>query len=193
VIAGLLPHRCRTLQRGDILFRQGDPAAGIFGVTSGAVRLERRTLDGRLVVLHTARAGSYFAEGSLFSETYHCDAAAVSEARVEFYPKLDILRLIHQDPATSVSLLATMARQLQATRARLELRNVRSARDRVLLWLDMNAEPDRHVRMDGDLQDVAAEIGLTREAFYRALARLERESVVTRRAGSILLRHEPIA
>jgi CRP-like cAMP-binding protein len=55
-----------VLARGDLLFQQGDRAAAVYFVEKGCLRLERRTFDGRVVTLHTARAGELFAEASLF-------------------------------------------------------------------------------------------------------------------------------
>jgi hypothetical protein len=41
----------------------------------------------------------------------------------------------------------------------------------------------RSVVIEGQLQDIAAEIGMSREALYRALAALEAEGSVTRGIG----------
>jgi CRP/FNR family transcriptional regulator, dissimilatory nitrate respiration regulator len=60
--------RTRTLQAGEFLFRQGDPAKFVFTLERGQLRLERRTFDGQLVPLHLARAGETFAEAALFAD-----------------------------------------------------------------------------------------------------------------------------
>src|SRR5204863_5651112 len=68
----------RRLAAGETLFNQGDAAIAIFQVESGRLRLVRRTSDDHLVILYTARRGEFFAEASLFADTYHCDAAATA-------------------------------------------------------------------------------------------------------------------
>lgn len=60
----------------------GRHAYAIFGIERGRLRRVRHTVDGRCVVLHTARAGGLFAEAALFSAAYHCDAMADTPARV---------------------------------------------------------------------------------------------------------------
>lgn len=177
----------RTLPRHATLFRQGDEATAIYLVDSGRLRLERRTSDGRLVVIHTARPGEFFAEASLFSEVYHCDAVAAEACRVRRYPKAAVLATLRADPASAVSFLAVVARQLQELRQRLELRNVRAAQDRVRLFLALHADPGGTVTLPGPLQDIAADIGLTREALYRTLATLERKGLIARRGRRIRL------
>lgn len=71
----------------------------------------------------------------------------------------------------------------------MELRNIRSARDRVLQYLRLRAGiHGRSIVIEGQLQDIAAEIGMTREALYRTLAALETEGHLTRTETAILLK-----
>jgi CRP/FNR family transcriptional regulator, dissimilatory nitrate respiration regulator len=182
----------RRLVRGEALFRQGDPAAAIFALEQGELRLLRQTGDGRTVALHTARPGELFAEASLFSEVYHCDAIAAAPSRVRRYPKRHILAAIRRNPALAERFIAVLARQVQALRARLEERTIRSARERVLRHLVLAADAGSGtLRLSGTLMDLAAEIGLSHEALYRTLARLERDGVIARTRGRITLRNAP--
>lgn len=179
----------RDLAAGEILFRQGDPPVAIYRVESGRLRLVRRTLDDHLVILHTARRGDFFAEAALFADSYHCDAVAAAPSRVLVYPKARLMEVLRAEPALAEAFMARLAHQLQDLRAQMELRNIRSARVRVLQYLRLRAGPRRHtVAIEGRLQDIAAEVGLTREALYRTLAALEAEGSLTRMDGSIVLR-----
>ena len=179
----------RVLSPGELLFRQGDRAAAIYKVESGRLRLIRRTVDDHLVILHTAGRGEFFAEASLFAEAYHCDAIAAAQSRVRVYPKAIVMAALRTDPALAETFIARLARQLQELRARMELRNIRSARERVLQYLWLRAGVDgRGIAIEGQLQDVAAEIGMSREALYRTLAALEAEGCLTRKDNAILLK-----
>jgi CRP-like cAMP-binding protein len=179
----------RALGPGELLFRQGDPAVAIYKVESGRLRLIRRTVDDHLVILHTARRGEFFAEASLFADAYHCDAVVAAPSSVRVYPKQIVMEATRTDPALAEAFMARLARQLQELRARMELRNIRSARDRVLQYLRLRAGiHGRSIAIDGQLQDIAAEIGMTREALYRTLAVLEAEGHLTRTEIAILLK-----
>ena len=127
--------KVRTLEAGEVLFRQGDRANAIFEVDHGRMRLIRHTIDNRPIALHTARAGELFAEAALFADRYHCDAVAASAARVHIHPKRPLLAAFRNDPALSERFMATLAKQIHALRSRLEGRNIRSARERVLNYL----------------------------------------------------------
>ena len=179
----------RELTRGEHLFRQGDPISTVFEVLAGRLRLVRRTIDDHLVVLHTARDGELFAESTLFADTYHCDGVAAVPSRVRTYPKREFIAALRATPEAWEQLAARLAHDLQRLRTQLELRNIRSARERVLQYLWLNAgAAERTVALEGDLQDVAADLGLTREAFYRTLAGLESEGGVARTDQAILLK-----
>ena len=156
---------------------------------SGRLRLIRRTVDDHLVILHTARRGEFFAEASLFADAYHCDAVAAAPSSVRVYPKQIVMEAMRADPALAEAFMARLARQLQELRARMELRNIRSARDRVLQYLRLRAGVHgRSIAIEGQLQDIAAEIGVTREALYRTLAALEAQGHLTRTETAILLK-----
>jgi CRP-like cAMP-binding protein len=179
----------RSLARNDVLFRQGDKVTAIYFVEAGRLRLERRTFDGRLLALGTTSAGEFFVEAALFAETFHCDAVAAEPSRVCIYPKAVVLDAVRADPAGAMSFLSLMAHQVMELRQRLELMKVRSAKDRVMLYLELHAGPDRcTVNLRGQIQDMASDVGLTREALYRTLASLERASLIERAGARIRLK-----
>ena len=105
------------------------------------------------------------------------------------YPKQAVLKALRTDPTNAMSFLALMAHQVIELRQRLEVIKVRSAKERVLVYLDLNSDPDgRTVNLRSQLQDIASELGLSREAFYRTLASLERDGAIERAGSHILLK-----
>ena len=84
-----------------------------------------------------------------------------------------------------------MAHQVIEARQRLELMKIRSAKERVMLYLDFHAGADSSVSLKSDLQDIGNELGLTREAFYRTLASLERAGAIERSGARIVLKRSP--
>lgn len=179
----------RSLARNEALFRQGEKVSAIYFVEAGRLRLERRTFDGRTLVLGTTLSGNFFVEAALFADIFHCDAVATEPSQVRIYPKAAVLKTLREDPAHAMSLLSLVAHQVIELRHRLEIMKVRSAKERVMLYLDLNAGPDgRTVSLRSQLQDIASELGLTREALYRTLASLEQAGAIERAGTRILLK-----
>ncbi len=128
VLAGLVP-TFRELAAGETLFATGDPTRGFFAVCKGRIRLARFSESGRETVLFVAGPGERFAEASLFAETYHCEAQAVSESTVACFSKAEALALLQNDATARLDLTADLARQVMELRSALTLRDIRSARE----------------------------------------------------------------
>jgi CRP/FNR family transcriptional regulator, dissimilatory nitrate respiration regulator len=182
----------REFGPGDFLFRQGDRADYVFAVEEGRVRLTRYLSNGKTVCMHVARAGQTFSEAALLSPVYHCNAVADTRSRVRAYSKGRIVEAIGRDPALAVEYIASLAREVQRLRTRLELQNIQSARERILQFLALEAEPgSQQIRVDTSLKDLASDLGLAHETFYRELARLEGDGTITRDERTITLKKTP--
>jgi CRP-like cAMP-binding protein len=178
----------RKLKAGEVLFRRSGKPLGLYEVIAGSVRLIRVDRAGREAVLHVAGSGDTFAEASLFSTQYHCDAIASSNATVRLYPKRELLAALEANPKAMKVFSSTLAHLVMSLRTSIEQRNIRSARDRVRHFLVLNVSSDgRTIELRGTLKDLAAELGLTHESLYRTLAELERSGEIKRKGRKITL------
>lgn len=185
-LAGVAP-RLRHLAAGEALFHQGDRTAGIYRLLCGRVRLLRVTPDGTPVTLHLTRPGETFAEASLFAARYHCDAVAEVDSLVGLYPKLALTAHLRNDPEALWQFTGDLARHLQGLRGRYALRQIRAAPERLLQFLRLRCDAQGKFRHDGALKDIAAELGMTHEALYRALATLEKQGRLSRTDDGLCL------
>lgn len=188
ILAGLFAAGRRSvLAPGEALFRQGDPADRVFLIERGRVRMMRRLASGGAVAMHTGRAGELFAEGALFAAAYQCDGVAAETASVMACGKAEMLAAFATSPSVALEMLERVTRQLHAARALIELRDIRSAEERVLRHLQLRADVWGAVVIEGRLLDMAAELGLTHEAYYRALAALARQGAIQRSSRRLQL------
>jgi CRP-like cAMP-binding protein len=180
-----LPHgQDRRLAAGEALFRAGDAALGLVLVREGALELRRVSPEGRLLVLHRAGPGESFAEASLFETHHHCDGIATVPSRVTVHPAGALRRAAALDPGLGWRLAGHLASRLVAERARAALRAQPRAETRILDALAaLPPGPDGRRVPGRSWKALAAELGLTHEALYRALARLERDGRLVRGPG----------
>ncbi|MGI8991845.1 MAG: Crp/Fnr family transcriptional regulator [Bryobacteraceae bacterium] len=179
----------RELIAGELLYRRGDPANAIFAVERGRLQLLSYTSGGKPVPLYVIRAGECVSEAALFAQSYCGDVVAEVASRLSVFPKGPLLAAFHGDPAISREFMVSLTRRFNLIRHRLELRNVQSARERVLQHLVASAAPGQsRMILDRPLKSVADDIGLTHECFYRTLAQLEKEGIVARKKGYVSLR-----
>lgn len=157
----------RQLQRGEAAILQGDAVAAMYLVTSGQVILHRPTPDGGNLILQRAGAGDVLAEASAYTPRYHCAAYAQGAAQLLGVPIATFHARLAARPDLAAIWAAHLAHAVQSARLRAEIRSLRGVEARLDAWLAAGrALPDK-----GHMQDLAAEIGVTREALYRALSR----------------------
>jgi CRP-like cAMP-binding protein len=177
----------RRLERGSLLFRQDEPVTEIFFIVGGRLRMVRNLASGDRVAIHTGCEGELFAECELFANSYQCDAIAVEMTHVRACGKNEMLATLARLPSTMLPLLERVTHLLHRAWAMIELRNIRSADARVLQHLHLSVSQDSTVLFDRPLLDVAQELGLTREAYYRALAALAHAGMIKRAGRKIEL------
>jgi CRP/FNR family transcriptional regulator, dissimilatory nitrate respiration regulator len=81
-----------------------------------------------------AQPGEAFAEASLFSWIYHCDAVADVRSRVIVYSKPGLLRALREDPGAALALPSPSRTRYKRSAAGFELLYIKSARDRLLAY-----------------------------------------------------------
>lgn len=180
--------RPRHLAAGETLFRTGDPSVGLVIVRRGMLELRRVSAEGRVAVLHRAGPGESFAEASLFEPAHHCDGVAAEPSEVVVHAPAVLRRAAAADPALGWALARHLALRLVAERARAQRMALPRAEERILDLLEALPPGAAGLRRPGrSWKAIAAELGLTHEAVYRALARLERAGRIRRAADGIVL------
>lgn len=169
-----------SLLKGEFLFHTADVIKNFYLIKSGRIRMSRLTLDGKESVMYEGSSGETFAEASLFSENYHCDAMAIQDSTVDVFDKLTLLRALENDAQLSKDYMAMLARQVQKLRTQLELRNINSAHERAYKFLVLNADDSGAVVLSASLKEIAHQLGLAHETFYRTLSKLEKDQKITR-------------
>lgn len=157
----------RDFAAGETLFRTGDKVGSMILLRAGRANLVRYTGHGHRLILHRAEAGQILAEASAWSDVYHCDAMASTDCVAVFLPHQVFQARLKADPDLAEDWMQTLARSVQAARVRAEIRSLPKVADRLDAWLyEGHTLPDK-----GRWQDVASELGVSREALYRELAR----------------------
>ncbi len=178
----------QNLVAGQILFHYRDPAKYIFALEIGRIRLVSYTCEGNLVIFQIVRALESFAESALFRELYDCNAIVEIPSRVICYPKTIIWELLQDNIELALSLLQRCSRKSQSLKKLLELRSIRSARERLLQYLLLIATPGKtRIFFDRSYKDIANELGLSSETLYRNLSELEKSGIISRQGRKIEL------
>jgi CRP/FNR family transcriptional regulator, dissimilatory nitrate respiration regulator len=182
----------QTVAAGESIFQEGEAANVLFFLESGRVRLLQYTQDGKSIDHYGVGAGEFFAEVVLFLDTYGCSAIAEESSRVAAIPKAAFLEELLHSPSLATALLSQMSRRLHFSKILLELRSIRTARERVLRYLQvmipLMGEPEQfRISFDRPFRAIAENLGISPEAFSRALRQLQKEGVIDRNRRIITL------
>lgn len=166
----------REIAAGELLFRIGDRVQGMFSVISGEIRLIRRDRNGSEVILQRSRGG-FFAEASLASRVYHCDGVAAEKGEVLRFPARAFRLALDADAGFRDAWMTHLAREVRKLRAHCERLSLHGAADRILHYIESEGV-EGAITLKQSRKAWAAELGLSHEALYRTLRRLQTERVL---------------
>jgi len=182
LFAGLVPCTHKLLNQGEALFHQGSPVEMLYVIRQGRVKLVRSTLDGNVAILQMAMSGDVLAEASLFSDVYHCTSKVESKtAELSCFSRTALLTACQQSITATMQLTELFAHRIRKLRAIMEIRNIRSAKQRIYAYFQLEAGAGDEVAVSMTYKDMAYQIGLAHETFYRAMKQLERENIIVKK------------
>ncbi len=160
--------RRHALDQGAYLFHRDDPVEWMFVIEEGRVELVRPQPDGNPITLQRAGQNTVLAEASLYSVAYHCDGIASLPSVAAAISKQAVLARLRSDAEFSRLWAEHLAKEMQKSRYRSEIMSRRTVAERLDAWLDLH---DGAMQPKGEWKAVAAEIGVSPEAFYRELSK----------------------
>jgi len=188
IFTQIVPCRYKSMHKHEILFHQSDSVESVYLVRRGKIKLSRCTIDGNTVILQLATAGEMIAEASLFSEKYHCQATVEGAfAELCCFDKSKLLDALGCSSDSAMQILEIFAKQIRKQRVMLEIRNIRSAKQRIYSYLELEANAQHVVVLQQTYKDMAYQLGLAHETFYRSLKQLEDEGKLAKEVHSIRL------
>lgn len=184
--ASIHPHCVsQFFARGARLFETGRKPEYMYFVESGEVTLERYSLDGNTIILQRTRHG-FVSEASLQSPAYHCDAVAVIDTVAVRIPLRDLRQVLASDPAFSMRWVSMLNREIMRLRRQCERLSLLTVEERLLHLVETEGSEGAYPLGSG-LKSIARQLGVTHEALYRCIARLEKAQRVRRDADRLFL------
>lgn len=185
---------CRRVEAGAFLYRRGDPALNVFTVERGRLCLYSTTSEGSAVPFYTVYPGECISEAALFADAYCGDVRAEVPSRVRVFPKMALHEAMREDPELAEEFMASQAARFRAISIRLELRHLRSARERILQYFrEMARMPSESFVVDRPMKGIAEDLGLSHESFYRTVAQLVKEGALKKEKRVIRIRSSSTA
>lgn len=161
----------QALQRGDILFSEGDEPDTLYVVSSGRIAIANRSVDGRESVISLMERGDLFGEMPLFDgRSRSAEARALEPSGLVAIPYAPLRELYEERPTLLwrvVALLATRLRNTDEALADSVFLDVTGRTAKRLLELSSGAE---EFVLPVTQEELAGMVGASRERVNKAIA-----------------------
>lgn len=165
------------LSAGDALFDEGEPAANVYNLTSGTIKLYKLMPDGRRQVTGFLFPGDFL--GLAASEDYIYSAEAVTTVSLCRFSRADLDTLMEQTPQLERRLLSMARYELAEAQDQILLLGRKTAKERIASFILMlsdravrRGESGNPVSIPMSRNDIGDYLGLTTETVSRTLTRL---------------------
>jgi CRP-like cAMP-binding protein len=187
--------RYRALEKGEMLFREGDEAAAFFVVARGQIKVFKESVDGRELIIKTMREGELVGEAAALGRVpYPASAQALQAAAAVEVPRAEFVALLAREPDLALNIIAALSVRLHQISAILEKLTLKDVPARLASYLLEHAAEGptgvAHVELDVTKASLASELGTVPETLSRALRRFADAGLVAAEGNRIVLADE---
>lgn len=170
----------RSLEKGEMLFREGDKAEGFYVLQTGAISVFKITPDGREQIICVFRPPESFAEVTLATlEAYPANGVALENSKVIVIQRAGFRDLICRKPELSLHMLASMSLHLKHLVQTLQDYKGRQIEGRLSDWLLKHAPAGADAfELPVTKKNLAGQLGVTSETLSRTFARFRDEGLI---------------
>ena len=186
----------RRYNRGDFLFREGEPPGSVILVREGVIKIQRQLADGRELLLGVRGPGAVLGElAALDGSPRSASAIAMATTVVDVLPPAAFRRLVTDGGDGAVAVVKLLvARLREADQRRVERNELDIAGRVVRRLLDLaDGQPGRAEARAGAItvrvtqDELAALAGASREGVSRVLGELRDAGLVGTGRGSLTI------
>ena len=178
-----LEAKVEVFENGDVVFRQGDPAAAVVIVLQGYVKVLRTAANGDETLICIRANGQTVSEPPTGGEeAYRVSAEAIGTLQTLKLPAARFARTMKESPALCAAMVQDAKDRIAALVAEVESLKAQNADQRLVRFLlslcPPNAEQCRF-RLPYDKRLIASQLGVKQETLSRAFAKLRDYGVRT--------------
>lgn len=182
----------RPMQLGDYLYRSGQPLGALFVAREGAFKTTITDEQGQSQVIGFHLPGELIGLDALGTGSHACDAQALTHANVCEIPLSQLETVASQVPGLQHQLLRIIGQSINRDHSHLEMLGVKSAGDRMALFLHGMTERYALLGRPSDLivlpmsrQDIGSYLGLVIETVSRTFNKMQEDGVISVHARQI--------
>lgn len=170
----------REVEKGELLFSEGETAKGFFVVAEGAIKIFKLSPEGKERILHIVHPGSTFAEAAIFGNgLYPAHAEPLQKSQVLFFAKKEFLLLLHQHAQIAINMIGGLSRFLRQFAVQIEELTFKDVPARLACYLlELAGDEQRVVNLPISKTQLASRLGTVSETLSRTFRKLSEEALL---------------
>ncbi|WP_073080435.1 Crp/Fnr family transcriptional regulator [Chitinophaga jiangningensis] len=182
--------------KGEVIFREGAVATGIYFLKKGKVKKYQVGQTGREHIIYIANAGEFIGYHAILAEERYPDsAAALEECLAGFIAKEEFLRILQQSTTLPRRLLKVLSHEFTVLSNSISVFAQRSVKERLAIALIVlrekfkigTTQPDEII-INLSRSDLAGMVGTGSENIVRILAEFKSAGIITSQGRKICIK-----
>ncbi|MFX1704494.1 Crp/Fnr family transcriptional regulator [Chitinophaga sp. CC14] len=182
--------------KGEIIFRQGAVASGIFFIKKGKVKKYQVDQNGREQIIYVANAGELIGYHAILAdERYPDSAATIEESIIAFIPKEDFMAIMERSSVLPRRLLKILSHEFTVLANSISVFAQRSVKERLAITLIVLREKFKEETAAGEdiminisRSDLANMVGTGKENIVRFLTEFKSAGILTSHSKKICIK-----
>ena len=167
--------------RGELLFSEGETAAGFYVVLDGKVKVYKLSPEGKERILHIIQPGGTFAEAAIFGEgLYPAYAETLQGSKLLFLPKDAFLGMLRDNSRISINMIAGLSKFLRQFASQIEDLTFKDVPSRLARYLlELSRGNRQTVELPISKSQLASNLGTVGETLSRTLRKLSEDDLIS--------------
>ncbi|HEY3275737.1 MAG TPA: Crp/Fnr family transcriptional regulator [Syntrophorhabdaceae bacterium] len=168
-------------KRGEIVFSEGEPAAGLYILYLGRMKIYKLSFEGKEQILHIIEPGEPFGEVAVFlGASFPAYAEALEESKALFFPRDSFVSLIKEDPYLAMNMLAVLSQRLKYFARLIEDLSLKEVPQRFAAYLLYGSDESGrdYVHLNITKGQLASLLGTIPETLSRILGKMVLEGLI---------------
>ena len=166
----------KTYSKGEIIAHEDDECRSLALVLFGTVEIQRLYSNGKYIVLSRLLEGDVFGEALVFSKskTYPATVIALSECKVLFINKEDVLKICSYEEKVLENFISLLSDKVFILNSKIKSISFKSLRQKVINYIlnEIKEQKSNSIILNNTKEEIASLLGIPRPSLSRELISL---------------------
>lgn len=175
---------CSSYKKGEIIFKEGSFASGVFCINKGKIKVSMLGDEGKEQILRLAKPGDIIGYKALLSAgRYSASAFALDDSNICFVPKDIFIHILKKDASLSFEMMKLLSDELRNAEEKITHLAQKPVRERMaetILFLKetYGIDEDENINVLLSREEISNIVGTATETAIRLLSEFNKDKLI---------------